>query len=329
MSTAPDIEAQAAVEAPEEVPEAPPEVRPEEFTQGTAKPVGFSAFGSTVEAELMKPLDPKRVRIREKKYEYLAGHDVYRRANEIFGFGNWGTRIVALEMVDAVPVEKNDKKGWHVGYSCTVELWIAGMQGPISGVGYGDGVEYTPGARVRATELAMKEAETDATKRAFTKLGDQFGLILYAKDDEKRRIESDRNEEGSQPIAATRTPMPDFPENWAAIGSRMATVLGAEEADVWIKQAVHHLLGKKTTVEASKAQKDKAFQVMSAATVDVEAIPHDLLLTVDARQIVQETFAKRLAGTVLDGPEWALDPIEVEAGRPVKTPVEGGEADQG
>jgi len=51
----------------------------------------------------------------------------------------------------------------------------------FSDVGYGDGMEYT-GSRITVHELAMKEAVSDAVKRALKNFGSQFGLDLYDKE---------------------------------------------------------------------------------------------------------------------------------------------------
>jgi Rad52/22 family double-strand break repair protein len=157
-------------------------------------------------------LDPGRVRRREGRgggeFSYLATHDVKRTANEIFGFGNWGYRIIDQHQLATVPVRKGDgKEGTHVAWYCRVELTVRGCI-PVSGSGYGDGVEYGPTAIATAQELAIKESESDALKRALTNFGDQFGLILYAKADERARIE----EEPPPPRLDADDPIRDWPD---------------------------------------------------------------------------------------------------------------------
>lgn len=137
---------------------------------------------------LAKPLDAARIKTRaaggnKPALSYLETHDVIRTANEIFGFGGWGHEIVDLRLIPGVTVTNaaGDKNGVCVGYVCTVRLTVAGCV-PTSGVGYGDATEYRESATVTAHELAAKEAESDALKRALKNFGDQFGLALYAKD---------------------------------------------------------------------------------------------------------------------------------------------------
>lgn len=172
---------------------------------------------------LNEGLDPRRVRQKPgSNKSYLATHDVVRTANRIFGFGRWGHRVVQLALIGSYEV-KNGKgeEGWYTGYSCIVELTVKGCP-PVSGVGYGDAFEKQWSARVTTHELAVKEAESDALKRALKNFGDQFGLILYAKPDEVARIEADKPKE---PEALEPGDKPATPEQivlvreaWAAAG---------------------------------------------------------------------------------------------------------------
>jgi DNA recombination protein Rad52 len=136
-------------------------------------------------ATLNAPLDAKRVKTRESgrgpALSYLETHDVIRMANGIFGIGKWGHEIVDLRQIPGVMVTSRDgKTGYQTGYVCIVRLIVQGCI-PVSGVGYGDAVEYRDSAPVTAHELAAKEAESDALKRALKNFGDQFGLALYDK----------------------------------------------------------------------------------------------------------------------------------------------------
>ena len=134
---------------------------------------------------LGEPLDASRIKQRSKgagpKLSYLETHDVIRAANEIFGFGKWGHEVTELRALEPIAVHNSDQKaGICVGYVCVVRLTVEGCV-PVSGVGYGDGTEYRESAAVTAHELAAKEAESDALKRALKNYGDQFGLALYDK----------------------------------------------------------------------------------------------------------------------------------------------------
>ncbi len=141
---------------------------------------------STLAEALDQPLDAKRVKSRQAgggrpALSYLETHDVIRTANAIFGFGKWGHEIVELRPIAPVTVHgKDGNPGVAVGYVCIVRLTVEGCVA-TSGVGYGDAVEYRESAAVTAHELAAKEAESDALKRALKNYGDQFGLALYDK----------------------------------------------------------------------------------------------------------------------------------------------------
>lgn len=322
-----------------------PEVRADEFAAGIDAPVAGSAWQDEIIAELRKPLDPNRVRRRSgrgrESYEYLAGHDVKRRASVIFGFGNWGHRIVEQVEIGAVEVEterdewedtpdggrrktgaKTTVAGWHVAYRCVVRIWVRadGFVYETEGSGYGDGVEYTPAARLSACELALKESETDALKRAFTDLGDQFGLILYAKDDEKKRIDRDENRGESR--SSGRAPHrqadtgPSVPRNWADWERRFSELLGGgergrAETGVWLRQAVVLRWG--VAFEGLKpGEQREALQLAASTLILLEETQGDLAFDSDPRTKVAAAWAARWDGIALDGPAWRLSVAELE-----------------
>jgi DNA recombination protein Rad52 len=321
-------EAEAAVAAGDEAaPEA--EVRAEEMNAGIGKPVGDSAWPEEIVEELRKPLDPNRVRRREgrgsTKYEYLAGHDVKRRANEIFGFGNWGHTIEEQVEIGAVEVKKREGEGtgFHVAYRCIVRVWVRHEGGlfETQGSGYGDGVEYTPAARLTACELALKESETDALKRAFTDLGDQFGLILYAKDDEKKRVarESSRGATSGRVVrqenAAVNTAPKGWPEALDRFDARLG--LGKGEGAAWLEELVEKRFGQPSLTSISSGQRHEAFAGFASVVMYLEEeVEGDLAFTTDLRAVLQAAFAAKNEGLSLDGPPWRYGPNEQD--RPVK-----------
>lgn len=145
----------------------------------------------SIATRLAEPLDRARVKQREgsggRSLSYIETHDAIRTANDIFGFGRWGHEVQELRLIGTAPIQNREgKKGIHVGYLCVVRLTVRVDEIPFpvtSGVGYGDATEYRQGfAMVTAHELAAKEAESDALKRALKNYGDQFGLALYDKD---------------------------------------------------------------------------------------------------------------------------------------------------
>lgn len=129
--------------------------------------------------QLSAKLSQENVSKREgaggKELSYVEGHYAIRTANEIFGFDGWDGRQLELRLIGQCEV--NGKI--HIAYSCTYAIDALGTR--KEDTGYGDGTDKNP---LKAHELAMKEAVTDARKRCLMMFGDQFGLALYDKKQE-------------------------------------------------------------------------------------------------------------------------------------------------
>lgn len=126
--------------------------------------------------ELKKPLDRKNVKERTQsgfKLSYIEGWHAIDEANRIFGFDGWSRETAGLTCVRE-PEQINGN--WRVGYIAKVRVSVAGIF--RDGTGYGSGIAKDVGD---AYESAVKEAETDATKRALMTFGNPFGLALYDK----------------------------------------------------------------------------------------------------------------------------------------------------
>jgi DNA recombination protein Rad52 len=274
--------------------------------------------------ELRAPLAENRIRTRKGRgggqFQYLAGHDAKRRANEIFGFGRWGAEVVEV-VEDALVGVVNDKgtEGWHVAYRAVVRVTVAGCE-PVSDVGYGDGVEYGPAAVATARELAMKEAVTDAMKRALTQYGDQFGLILYAKEDEKRRIASDENAAAARPGRPQpqrgRTAAPAGPKSWkdvAAIADAYDPSLGWNE---WMKDAVATLYGTDSIAALTPEQRKEMLAKAIGAITKLSDDHPAGLFPPPTREEVAAAWATVLDGATLPGPMWQMSPEEADLAIP-------------
>lgn len=130
---------------------------------------------------LEKPLRPDAISEREqsgRKFKYIEGHFAIREANRIFGFDGWYQRIDELKLVQQetkTSTTSGNENHW-IGYTCVVTI----MVGDVSrqDVGFGQGIDKDLG---QAHESAIKEAVTDAMKRAMRTFGDPFGLALYDK----------------------------------------------------------------------------------------------------------------------------------------------------
>jgi DNA repair and recombination protein RAD52 len=131
-------------------------------------------FTDSMKTELAKPLDKKNVKppAPGKYGEYVEGWHVIDEANRIFGFDGWSRETV--DMIETNRDVKGDKH--HVGYRCKVRVIAHGVT--REGSAFGSGVSKNLGD---AIESAVKEAETDAMKRAMMTFGYPFGLALYDK----------------------------------------------------------------------------------------------------------------------------------------------------
>jgi len=140
---------------------------------------------------LSAPLDRAKVRQREQgrsSVSYLEGWQVIAEANRIFGFDGWQRETVALRCVNqserligARGTSRDQRPGWGVTYTARVRITVGegtGAQVIREGCGAGHGIDVDLG---QAHESALKEAETDAMKRALMTFGNPFGLALYDK----------------------------------------------------------------------------------------------------------------------------------------------------
>ena len=176
-----------------------------------ATPAHSSGFSSGQIAELSKPLNRANVKQREQsgqKLSYIEGWVVIAEANRIFGFDGWQRETVALKCVSQMErlVGKHQKPGWGVTYSARVRIIVtAGGLPPIirEGSGAGHGIDVDLG---QAHESALKEAETDAMKRALMTFGNPFGLALY--DKLQREVEGVPPSPSSQRPSSQQTDRP-------------------------------------------------------------------------------------------------------------------------
>jgi len=139
--------------------------------------------------------------VKERQgFSYIEGWWAVKEANRIFGHGNWSHRIDSMNPVVTAtqgnPNYDNGKgrQGYLVAYTCQVSVTVSTPDGDGNihyGIGYGEGIDYNNCGQ--AYEAAVKEAETDAMKRALKNWGNPFGLALYDKDQSSvDRVPSDK-----------------------------------------------------------------------------------------------------------------------------------------
>ena len=131
---------------------------------------------------LQAPLDSRHVKGRSqggRTVSYVEGWHAIAEANRIFGFDMWSRETIDLRVLGE-PREVDGKM--RVGYSARVRITVTTPEGreiTREGCGFGQGIDKDVD---QAHESALKEAETDAMKRAFMTFGNPFGLALYDKD---------------------------------------------------------------------------------------------------------------------------------------------------
>jgi DNA repair and recombination protein RAD52 len=137
---------------------------------------------------LSAPLDPSKIKPPPKgKFgSYVDGFHIVTEANRIFGHDGWSYAITALVQCARVEtVDSRQQPQVRVGYRCTVRVEAGGVWREGAAVGTG---MAKPENEADAHESAVKEAETDALKRALRSFGHTFGLALYDKSDNNANI---------------------------------------------------------------------------------------------------------------------------------------------
>jgi DNA recombination protein Rad52 len=129
---------------------------------------------------LRRRLNSRHVRTREangRELSYIEGWYVISEANRIFGFDAWNR-----ETVDSRCVLARENRGSFLAvYIAKVRITVHADGATIVREGHGsaEGRGTSPG---EVHDIALKAAETDATKRALSTFGKPFGLELYRKD---------------------------------------------------------------------------------------------------------------------------------------------------
>ena len=139
--------------------------------------MGFSGKQLTA---LRRPLDSRQVRTREangRELSYLEGWYVISEANRIFGFDGW-----SRETLESRCVLARENRGTFLAvYIARVRITVEANGATVIREGHGSG-ERRGASPGEVHDIALKAAETDATKRAMATFGKPFGLELYRGD---------------------------------------------------------------------------------------------------------------------------------------------------
>ena len=139
---------------------------------------------------LNQPIDPKVVAFRKQgnmQLAYLESWYAINEANRIFGFDGWSSETIQLDCV------QSDE--FCVTYIAKVRVTINDVIREGVGAGHGKGERVNLGDK---HESAVKEAESDARKRAFMQFGSQFGLSLYDRTKAWKNQKKDRTPVSTQ-----------------------------------------------------------------------------------------------------------------------------------
>jgi hypothetical protein len=136
--------------------------------------MGFSARQLLA---LRRKLDGRQIRTREahgRELSYIEGWFAISEANRIFGFDGWSRETMETRCV----LGRENRGSFIAVYTAKVRITVSAEGATIirEGHGSGEGRGTSPG---EVHDIALKAAETDATKRALATFGKPFGLELY------------------------------------------------------------------------------------------------------------------------------------------------------
>lgn len=227
---------------------------------------------------LKEPLSKDVVKTRSqsgRSLSYIEGWWAIHEANRIFGFGGWTQELAEVKCVSERErkIGRDQKDGWGVSYVATVRITVDGVK--REGVGAGHGIDVDLG---QAHESAIKEAATDAMKRALMTFGNQFGLALYDKDQRNVEDRPPSLEPVSEVEKATQRFIADLLERMEQVGINsdgirtLKAILRVNEFED-VKETIRPTLIEKLTPEYAQklnaGQNGKGEQVVQVLGRDI------------------------------------------------------------
>ena len=167
-------------------------------------------------AALDAPLNKANVKTRSqagRELSYVEAWHAIAEANRIFGFDGWDRETVELRQLGDVRMVGTNCR---VGYSARVRITVRANGQTIvrEGCGFGSGIDKDAD---QAHESALKEAESDAMKRALMTFGNPFGLALYDKTQANVVFEADtRARDLAVKTLQTSRDLDEMKQIWAA-----------------------------------------------------------------------------------------------------------------
>jgi DNA recombination protein Rad52 len=140
----------------------------------------MSDFSKVQLRRLHGKLDRRFVQSRQvegRSVDYIEGWFAIAQANAIFGFAGWDREMTHFERI----FERTRGDLTSCSYTARVRIRVRAGRSTIVREGSGCG-SATANSSGEAHDMALKAAETDATKRALATFGNAFGLGLYDKE---------------------------------------------------------------------------------------------------------------------------------------------------
>ena len=274
------------------------------------------AFSEVQVQTLSGKLSAKHVRTRQangRMLSYIEGWHAIAEANRIFGFDAWDRQTMAIKCV----WEGTWQGKYRCAYVARVRIKVRAGEGEIcrEGCGSGQGRGNSPG---EAHESALKEAETDAMKRALTTFGNPFGLALYDKEQQGVRGKARNHKKSNGPTLS-----------WILLTAE-GEVISVHEDPIDYCKALRQVIEAGSSPERLKAlwgRNSVAIEMLRANLRDLrtEAGEHyaDILLSLYKRQLKElheEQEADRaeaeaaLIAAAATGADQQAEQTEAEAG---------------
>jgi Rad52/22 family double-strand break repair protein len=139
--------------------------------------MGFSA--KQVRA-LRREVDSRKIRTRQvngRELSYIEGWHAIAEANRIFGADGWSRETIETRSV----LSRETRGSFLAVYAAKVRITVFANGRTVVREGHGTGEGHGNSAG-ETHDVALKSAETDATKRALATFGKPFGLSLYLGD---------------------------------------------------------------------------------------------------------------------------------------------------
>jgi DNA repair and recombination protein RAD52 len=187
---------------------------------------------------LQAPLNARHVAAREqqgKKLSYIEAWWAIAEANRIFGFDAWDRETVEMRCTfEGEHTTRSGKKPF-AAYVVRVRVTVHAGERKIIREGCGSGSGF--GSHLgEAHESALKEAESDAMKRALMTFGNPFGLALYDKS-KANVVEGDAEPAAESRPAGARTSARKLKaaDAWARIVDAIDALPDIDTADGWLR----------------------------------------------------------------------------------------------